>query len=348
MANRLSHRVTSLLSGTVALGAAALILPGFASATPHAPDQPTTATVQQRLSRLAYQNTQLDERINQARIDLKAKQTALRKAEAAVQTATQAFETARSAMSATVAAQYEGGSFSATGALLSSRNGQSYLDELQTLTMVNARAAQVASKLQSSEQAASAASARAAALLKAAAARADSLAHQQADLRAQISKYRTLLTTLTAQEQAAYQQSIAPTVAPAQLQQVVAQSAAGKSKADQAVQFALAQVGKPYVFGASGPDSYDCSGLTMASYASVGISLPHSAADQYNYGTHVPATEASLQPGDLIFFYQPIGHVTIYAGNGMMVSAPTEGEPVQVVPLSNFSGDVVGATRLVN
>ena len=72
-----------------------------------------------------------------------------------------------------------------------------------------------------------------------------------------------------------------------------------------AVQFALDQVGKPYVCGAAGPDAYDCSGLTMASWQQGGVSLPHSAADQYNYGHHVSFDQ--LQPGDLMFFYQPIG-----------------------------------------
>jgi cell wall-associated NlpC family hydrolase len=84
----------------------------------------------------------------------------------------------------------------------------------------------------------------------------------------------------------------------------------------------------------------------MAAWQHGGVSLPHSAADQYNYGHHVARDQ--LQPGDLIFLYQPIGHVTIYIGDGLMVSAPTEGENVSVVPLSAFDGDYVGATRLVN
>jgi cell wall-associated NlpC family hydrolase len=82
----------------------------------------------------------------------------------------------------------------------------------------------------------------------------------------------------------------------------------------------------------------------MAAWAHGGVSLPHSAAEQYNYGHHVSRDQ--LQPGDLIFFYQPIGHVTIYIGNGMMVSAPTEGENVSVVPLSAFNDSYTGATRL--
>jgi len=75
------------------------------------------------------------------------------------------------------------------------------------------------------------------------------------------------------------------------------------------------------------------------------VSLPHSAADQYNYGHHVSYDQ--LQPGDLMFFYQPIGHVTIYIGNGMMVSAPEPGENVQVVSTDSFKNDFTGATRLV-
>jgi cell wall-associated NlpC family hydrolase len=82
----------------------------------------------------------------------------------------------------------------------------------------------------------------------------------------------------------------------------------------------------------------------MQAWAQAGVSLPHSAAGQYSYGTHVSRDQ--LEPGDLIFFYSPIGHVTIYIGNGLMVSASTEGVPIGVVPLSYFDSDYVGATRL--
>ncbi len=100
---------------------------------------------------------------------------------------------------------------------------------------------------------------------------------------------------------------------------------AGPAAAQTAVNFALAQVGKPYVYAGSGPNVYDCSGLTMASWAAAGIKLPHNAAAQFAYGTHVAPDVADLQPGDLIFMYHPIGHVTIYIGNGLMVSAPATG-----------------------
>ena len=119
---------------------------------------------------------------------------------------------------------------------------------------------------------------------------------------------------------------------------------AGSAAAQRAVDFALAQVGKPYAFGADGPGSYDCSGLTMAAWRAGGVSLPHLAAAQYHYGTHVPINR--LQPGDLVFMYHPIGHVSMYIGSGRLVSAPQTGENVKIVRLSYYKPIIVGATRL--
>ena len=111
----------------------------------------------------------------------------------------------------------------------------------------------------------------------------------------------------------------------------------------QALQFALSRRGDPYVWGAAGPGSFDCSGLVLWAYAQVGISLPHFTGDQWNMGVHV--ARADLQPGDLVFFYPDIGHVGLYIGNGLMVDAPNFGEVVQVEPVM---WDVyVGAVRIV-
>jgi cell wall-associated NlpC family hydrolase len=82
----------------------------------------------------------------------------------------------------------------------------------------------------------------------------------------------------------------------------------------------------------------------MASWRAAGVSLPHSSREQYGYGTHVSVSE--LQPGDLVFMYNPISHVTIYIGGGMLVSAPQSGQDVSVVPLSSFMNVYAGATRV--
>ncbi|MER5909849.1 NlpC/P60 family protein [Streptomyces sp. NPDC001982] len=99
------------------------------------------------------------------------------------------------------------------------------------------------------------------------------------------------------------------------------------TKADKAIAFARAQIGKPYVWGATGPDSYDCSGLTQAAWKAAGVDLPRTTWDQVNAGTTVSLADA--QPGDLIFFYDDISHVGLYIGDGMMIHAPKPGAYVR-------------------
>ncbi|HVV59132.1 MAG TPA: NlpC/P60 family protein [Gaiellaceae bacterium] len=113
-----------------------------------------------------------------------------------------------------------------------------------------------------------------------------------------------------------------------------------------AVAAAMSQIGKPYVWAAAGPDSYDCSGLTSWAYAQVGVSLPHSSYDQWNYG--VPVSKDQLEPGDLVFF-DGLGHVGIYVGGGAFVHAPHTGTDVQVSDLTSgyYAENYVGARRIL-
>jgi cell wall-associated NlpC family hydrolase len=104
----------------------------------------------------------------------------------------------------------------------------------------------------------------------------------------------------------------------------------------------MAELGKPYVWGAGGPSSFDCSGLVSYVYAQVGVSLPHNAAAQYGYGT--PVSYGDLQAGDLVFF-SGLGHVGIYIGGGQFIHAPHTGDVVKISSLSSHGG-YVGARRL--
>ncbi|MFI6605926.1 NlpC/P60 family protein [Streptomyces sp. NPDC050507] len=99
------------------------------------------------------------------------------------------------------------------------------------------------------------------------------------------------------------------------------------TKAEKVMAFARAQLGKPYVWGATGPASYDCSGLTQAAWKAAGVDIPRTTWDQVNVGTRI-ATE-DLRPGDLVFFYDDISHVGIYKGDGMMIHAPKPGANVR-------------------
>ncbi|MER7504765.1 C40 family peptidase [Nonomuraea pusilla] len=123
--------------------------------------------------------------------------------------------------------------------------------------------------------------------------------------------------------------------------------AKGSSMGDVAANWALTQLGKPYVWAADGPDTYDCSGLTMRAWEQAGVPLDHWTGTQWTAGPHVPLDQ--LQRGDLLFFGYlssdpgTIHHVGIYVGRGLMVHAPQTGDVVRVASI--WRGDLVGATR---
>ncbi|MEU9141631.1 NlpC/P60 family protein [Streptomyces sp. NPDC048404] len=119
-------------------------------------------------------------------------------------------------------------------------------------------------------------------------------------------------------------------------------TAAPNSRAAAAVAYAYAKLGSPYVWGATGPNAFDCSGLAQAAYRSAGVSLPRTTYSQINAGRRVALSE--LQPGDLVFFYSGITHVGIYVGNGQMIHAPNPSAPVRVAPITEMP--FAGATRI--
>ncbi|WUJ68734.1 NlpC/P60 family protein [Kribbella soli] len=101
-----------------------------------------------------------------------------------------------------------------------------------------------------------------------------------------------------------------------------------------AVNAALSQLGDPYVWGADGPSSYDCSGLMMYAWGKAGVSLSHSSKAQTGEGR--PVSKSDLMPGDLIFYYSPVSHVAMYLGNGRIVHAPRPGKSVEIAPMDEM------------
>ncbi|MGY6025607.1 NlpC/P60 family protein [Streptomyces spinosirectus] len=114
------------------------------------------------------------------------------------------------------------------------------------------------------------------------------------------------------------------------------------SRAAAAVSYAYSKLGSPYVWGATGPNAFDCSGLAQAAYHSAGISLPRTTYAQIDAGRRVSRSE--LAPGDLVFFYSGISHVGIYVGNGQMIHAPNPSAPVRLAPIDEMP--FAGATRV--
>lgn len=352
MSHRHSRYIRFVVLSLVALVAAAFV-PSLADATPGRP-APTIQSVQKKLSDIQKQNSTLVEKYNQAKTDLSKRQKAATQAQQAAVAAAAAFEQAREAVSATALADYQGGTFSTVGALMQGSNQQNYLQTLSTQSMIARHTAQVAQSLDAADAAATAAQNKADALVKAAAARVTALKKQKDALDKAFAKYSALLRSLTpVQRQAVNGFSTTPNAVQVAIIKTAVSMTGVPGAAQKAVDFALAQKGLPYVYGSAGPGSYDCSGLTMAAYAQAGISLPHSAADQYNYGTHIQYSSVNdlmtkLKPGDLIFYYSPIGHVVIYVGGGQAMSASTEGVPIGLIDVAGWDANqITGATRIV-
>lgn len=109
-----------------------------------------------------------------------------------------------------------------------------------------------------------------------------------------------------------------------------------------AARIAMSKVGKPYRYGAAGPNAFDCSGLVHWTYKQLGVKLPRTSRAMSQVGK--PVSRANLQPGDLVFFYKPVSHVAIYIGNGKVVHASTSGSPVKV---SDLKGKKFNSARRV-
>lgn len=337
---RTPSRVRSLLAGVALAGlaaTAAVVLPHVAGASP---GQPTLQEVKNKLDKLARQNEVLTEQYNKATAEVRAQQAAADKAQRDALTAAANFDKARDRLRQTVTAEYETSSFSHAGALLTSTDGQSYLDTLSTLNLISSHRAEIVAQINKVHATATTAQKKASSLLTDAQNRADKLDKQKKNLVAQINKFKALLATLTAAEQAQYTNDGTVPIAVGKIGVGKAPNAA----AQRAVDYAVARVGQCYQFAAAGPSCYDCSGLTMMAWRGT-VSLPHLASAQYGYGRHVSYNE--LLPGDLIFLYPPeISHVEIYVGNDLAVSAADEALGIRFVHPSQDMSDWAGATRL--
>ncbi|MFD7550277.1 NlpC/P60 family protein [Streptomyces sp. NPDC059816] len=173
----------------------------------------------------------------------------------------------------------------------------------------------------------------------------DRVTRQRAELRRhkkavtdKLGAARRVLSRLTAAERERVATAgTAPATGP------VAPAAGGSARARAAIGFAQRAIGSPYVWGATGPRAFDCSGLTQAAYRAAGVSLPRTTYTQVNAGRRVGRDE--LRPGDLVFFYPGVTHVGLYVGDGRMIHAPRPGSTVRIASVDEMP--FAGATRVV-
>ena len=321
-------------------------------------------SVQKKVGTLYHQAEQASERYNDARLELKQAAVRLSVLHYDVDRQQAKVDAVRQQLASAVVAQYQGQALSSTTQVLLADDPNGFLGQLSTVSSYNDQQRQVmddfeaqteqlqmrqaaaqrevdriaeakqqlgtekaaidakaatAKKLLGTLKARAAAKARAEAR---AAAKARAEARARAEAQASRSADRT--ATSTEHQHQHHQQPAAP--------------ASGRAAA--AVSYAMAQVGKAYVWGAAGPSSFDCSGLTMAAWQQAGVSLPHSSSAQMGSGT--PVSQSQLQPGDLVFYYSPVSHVGMYIGNGKIVNAlnPSVGVKISGVNDMPYSGAV--------
>jgi len=311
---------------------AAILPAGVAGATPaaHASGTPSLNAVLAKANALSQQIDILSEQYDGLKIQLQQAQSEAKIAKEDAARDEQALAQDQAYIGAIAVEGYMSGGINPSMQLLETSSPQNLLNRASIMTQLQQQNGAKVSLVAAAESAAKRAEAAAAQQEQ----RAKTLASTMA---AKVSQIQTKENFFNSE---AFQQAAAIFTKTGQYPDIHPQ---GRSIGVQALRFALTRLGDPYVWGAAGPSAFDCSGLVMWAYAQVGISLLHYTGDQWNEGEHISRSE--LQPGDLVFFFADISHVGMYIGNGLMIDAPTFGQPVQVQPV--FWSAYVGAVRIV-
>ncbi len=322
------RRTTAAISG--------VLLAIAIGSVPSSPAQaePTIDQVQTSVDRLYHQAEQASERYNEAKVELDELRKDLDALEADQGRQDGRLTTVREQVQDSIIGQYEGTSLSAVGQAVVSEDPSGFLSQLTTISAYNDIQTQLlddyATELKALDIRTSATDDRRAQIT----AIEEQLAEEKATIDKKLAEAKDQLATLKEDER---QELLASRSGTVRLPSNVPVS----GRAAAAVGYALAQVGDSYVYGAAGPSAFDCSGLTMMSWAQAGVGLPHSSSAQFGSGVHV--SSGDLQPGDLVFYYSPISHVGIYIGNGLIVHAANPGTGVAVAGV--FSMPYSGAVR---
>jgi cell wall-associated NlpC family hydrolase len=313
--------------------AATVGMVGLVPAQP-AQAEPDIDDVQARVDTLFHEAEQASERLNDAKLELADLRGDLVSLQADQQRQDDRLEAAREDLQDSIVSQYEGQHLSAVGVVASTDDADSFVSNLSTMSAYNELQSQLfdsfATEAKALDLRAKATQQRAAEVQRTE----DQLVSEKQTIDDKLAAAKELLDKLKAEEREAL-------LTRGSVRMPSGVDASGRAAI--AIHYAMAQVGKAYVYGAAGPSAFDCSGLMMRAWGQAGISLPHSSSAQYGVGRHVSSNE--LQPGDLVFYYSPISHVAMYIGNGLIVEAANPGAGVRVSGV--FSMPYAGATRLI-
>ncbi|GGD18321.1 hypothetical protein GCM10007231_16770 [Nocardioides daphniae] len=309
-----------------------LAVTGVVSAVP-AQAEPDVEDVREKVDRLYHQAEQAQERYNDSALRLKGLNAELSSLKADEKRQGRRLDEVRDQVQELIVRQYKGEGVNTVGQVVVSDDPSSFLGQLTTMQAFSDLQADLLDDFSDEAKALdlrqSTARERRADIKDTTA----DLKAEKAAVEAKLAQAKELLSRLEAEEReelsASRDSGRLPTNVPA------------SGRAAAAVKAALAQVGDAYVYGAVGPDAYDCSGLTMMAWGAAGVGLPHSSSAQFSSGARVAQND--LKPGDLVFYYSPISHVGMYIGNGQIVHAANPSSGVRIAGV--FSMPYVGAVR---
>ncbi|MEY9845637.1 NlpC/P60 family protein [Streptacidiphilus sp. MAP5-3] len=343
MASHQKHRKprTSPLAGPAVRTAATLVTAAAASVVAltqpgHADPKPTPNQVKAQVGELYQQAEQATQQYDGAVAAAQQLQAQAGQWEQEAARTDSRLNRLTSGLDQMAATQYRNGAMDPQLQLLLSADPEDYLQRAGDLSQALASQSDLLQQLATESR--TLRSERAAADSRLAALKAEEtrLAAAKAQIQEKLGAAQALLNTLTAASLATVTQTGGTTTTPPGLADI---PASGRAAA--AVAFARAQLGKPYVWGATGPNSYDCSGLVQAAWAAAGVALPRTTYEQIDTGTRIPVSD--LQPGDLVFYYSGVSHVGMYVGGGEIIHAPHPGAAVEYAPVDEMP--IVGAVR---
>ena len=300
----------------------------------------TSARLEDQLDQLNREADQLVEQYNQSNEALKKIRKSLKGLRAEANGAQDDLRKLQASLGARASAAYVQGAGSAVAAVLGSDDPAAAIARVQVLDLLAAHDGDLMDQLGVAGKAFDERQRNLVAAEKAQAAEVKRLQAKKAEVERAADKTRALLSRMRAADRPSVPSAPGSVAPPPPAGGGGGGGGGGSGSAAAVVAYARAQVGKPYCYGGSGPGCFDCSGLTMMAWAQAGVSLPHSSAAQYNVGRRISASE--LQPGDLIFYYSPISHVSIYIGGGQRISATHTGDYVRVQSLGS---SIVGYAR---
>lgn len=231
-------------------------------------------------------------------------------------------------------AQYRTGSIDPSVQLFLSSNPEDYLDKASTLDQLSSQQVEALKKIQEKQRELAQERQEATDKLKDLAATRTELGKNKQEVQGKLASAQKLLNSLTAQERAALQAD-QNRASRASERTALGGNVSVSGRAGAAFSAAQSRIGSPYVYGASGPSSFDCSGLTSWAYAQAGVSIPRTSEAQANAGTRIYNIN-DLKVGDLVLFYGDLHHIGLYAGNGQVLHAPHTGAVVRYEAISDM------------